>query len=322
MNKSLTPNALLISLIMLLTGLNLSAADINNSLAAYLRMGVGARVIAMGEAGSTVSQDVVAGFWNPAGLASLKDLEVATMYKIGMGFDRSHNYAAIGKNFRFGALAFSWMNASVGDIDGYDTNGNPTGSFSTDEHCLALSYALDFNRLSLGLTPKFYYSSYATAEDNESGYGVDLGVRYDINQYLEAGAMVRDAYGVLGGDRIPYEITAGLAVYPLAGITLAADAKLEQDEDPLFCFGAEYWTSIGRDPEAGSQLSDAPVSEENSWSDILSDVQTGLRLGYNDGQLSAGTGIKFRNFQLDYTFRLNNHEIFNDDHILSLILRF
>ena len=28
------------------------------------------------------------------------------------------------------------------------------------------------------------------------------------------------------------------------------------------------------------------------------------------------------NLQLDYAYRINNHEIFNDDHIVSMILRF
>jgi hypothetical protein len=36
----------------------------------------------------------------------------------------------------------------------------------------------------------------------------------------------------------------------------------------------------------------------------------------------VGTGVRFRNFQLDYAFRLNNHDIFSDDHIISLIFRF
>jgi len=274
----------------------------------------------MGEAGSTVTNDIVSGYWNPAGLTRMKDFELGTMVNLDMGYNRSHNYASFGNRFRFGALALSWVNANVLDIDGYDENENPTGTFSDSENNFTLSYANSIGDFSFGFGPKFYLSTL----EGESiyGYGVDFGAKYDINQYLEIGAMARDLYGEFDGATVPYQISAGLAAYPLKGLTLAADAKMEKDEDPYFCFGAEYWTSIGRDPEADSKLSVVSVSEQSSWEETLSTLQTGLRLGYNRGRLSAGTGIKLRNFQLDYVFRYNNHEVFGNDHILSLILRF
>jgi len=300
----------------------LFAQDMNSSLAAFMRMGVGARVIAMGEAGSTVTNDVASGFWNPAGLMSLKDFEVGTMLNVSMDYDRRHTYAAIGNRFGIGALALTWVNAGVGNIDGYDDLGQPTGTFSDEEHSFALSYANRIGRFSFGLTPKFYLST--IDGESETGYGLDAGVKLDLSQYLEIGAMARDVYGKYGvlEEEVPYEISAGLAIYPIMGVTLAADAKLERDEDPYFCFGAEYWTSVRSDPEADSKLSVVSVGERNTWEDVFSSLQTGLRIGYNKERLSVGTGIRFRNLQLDYVFRLNNHEVFGDDHILSLILRF
>lgn len=306
--------------LLLLVAVPLAAQDMNNSLLAYTRMGVGARVIAMGEAGSTVTNDIVSGYWNPAGLTRLKDFEVGTMINAGMDFGRSHNYASFGNRFGFGALSLSWVNANVLDIDGYDENENPTGTFSDSENNFTLSYANSVGKFSFGLSPKFYLST--LDGETQTGYGVDVGAKFDINQYLEIGAMARDIYARFDDDPVPYQISAGLAAYPLRGLTLAADAKLEQDEDPYFCFGAEYWTSIGSDPEADSKLSVVSVSEQSSWEEAISTLQTGLRLGYNRGRLSAGTGIRLRNFQLDYVFRYNNHEVFGNDHILSLILRF
>lgn len=310
----------LLATLLTVMAIPLAAQGLNNSLLAYSRMGVGARVIAMGEAGSTVTNDVVSGYWNPAGLARMKDFEVGSMINVNMDYSRSHNYASLGNRFGFGALALSWVNANVGDIDGFDEDENPTGSFSDSENCFALSYANRIGKFSIGLSPKFYLSS--LAGDSKTGQGVDVGAKFDINQYLEIGAMARDIYGKFDGADVPYQISAGLAAYPLKGLTLAADAKLEEEEDPYFCFGAEYWTSIGSDPEADSRLSVVSVSEQSSWQDAVSTLQTGLRLGYNRGRLSAGTGFRLRNFQIDYVFRYNNHEVFGNDHILSLILRF
>ena len=315
-----TLNHMILSALLLLIALPVLAADGNNSAAAYMRMGIGARIVAMGEAGSAITRDVTSGYWNPAGLTMMKDIEVGTMYNFSLDHDRSHKYAAIGKRFNFGALALSWINAGVTDIEGFDPAGNPTGNFSDDEHNISISYANYHKRISYGVTPKFYLSS--MDGEAEAGFGLDIGGRYDINQYLEAGLMIRDLYGTYAGDRVPLELSAGLAAYPLMGVTLAADLKWEQAENPYVCLGAEYWTSIGKDPEADSKLSVISVREKSTWGDVFSYAQTGVRVGFNQRRFSAGTGIRFRNFQLDYVFRLNNHEIFGDDHIISMILRF
>ena len=295
-------------------------ADMNNSAAAYIRMGIGARVIAMGEAGTASASDVSAAYWNPAGLTNLKDIEVASMYALNMAYDRNYKYAAIGKRFDFGSLALNWVNASVDDIAGFDDNDQPTGFFNNNEHNISLSYANSIYGLQYGFTPKFYMSK--IDDEMETGFGVDLGFKYDVNQYMVAGVMMRDAYASLAGDRIPYELSLGVAAYPFLGITIAADAKMEQSEEPTFAVGAEYWTSIGKDTEANSKLSVVSVEERNTWQEVLSDARTGLRIGFNDQGFSVGTGLRLRNFQVDYAFRLNNHEVFNDEHLLSLLLRF
>lgn len=311
----------LVSLIcLMILALPVFAGDVNNSAAAYIRMGIGARIIAMGEAGTATANDVTAAYWNPAGLTDLKDIEFSTMYAMDMGYDRSYQNAAIAKRFGFGVMAVNWVNAGVSDIDGMDNAGNPTGSFDDAEHNIAVSYANKMKRLSYGVTPKLYLSS--IDGETKSGFGLDLGAKYDISQYFEAGLMIRDLAGSLAEDRIPYQVQAGVTAYPLMGVTVAADLHYEQSENPYLIFGAEYWTTVGRDPEADSKLSVINVSEKSTWADIFSHFQTGLRVGFNQNRFSAGAGIKFRNFQIDYAYRIGNHDTFNDDHLLGLILRF
>ncbi|NLO11677.1 MAG: PorV/PorQ family protein [Candidatus Cloacimonetes bacterium] len=319
MKRNNTLKTLALAALMIIMMTPLMAKTINNSTASYLRLGIGAREIAMGEAGSTISRDVASAYWNPAGLAKIKDVEVGAMYNISMNLDRSHQYAAIAVPFRFGTMAFNWINAGVNDIEGYDDTGTPTGIFDDSQHSFSLSYANRWKKLSFGVTPKFFLST--LDDETETGMGVDIGARYDINQYLEAGLMVRDLYSKTAEDKVPMEASFGLAVYPLIGVTLAADLKWEE-ETPYVAVGAEYWTSIGKDPEADSKLNVISVKERSTWGEMFSYAQTGVRLGFNDGRLSAGTGIRFRNFQIDYVFRLNNHEIMSDDHIVSMILRF
>lgn len=305
---------------LMILALPIFAGDVNNSAAAYIRMGIGARIVAMGEAGTATAKDVTAAYWNPAGLSYLKDIEFATTYALDMGYDRNYQHAAIAKRFGFGVMALSWVNAGVSDIIGTDINNNDTGVFDDSENNIAISYANRYKQLSYGITPKIYTSS--IDGDTKVGFGVDLGAKYDINQYLEAGLMLRDIYGTLADDTIPYQAQLGVTAYPFLGVTLAADLHYEKSEDPYLIFGAEYWTTVGKDPEADSKLSVINVQERNAWADLLSNFQTGLRVGFNDNRFSAGAGIRFRNFQIDYAYRIGNHDIFGDDHLLGLILRF
>lgn len=48
--------------------------------AAFLKIGVGGRPAAMGETYCAISDDATASYWNPAGLASVKDIELSAMY--------------------------------------------------------------------------------------------------------------------------------------------------------------------------------------------------------------------------------------------------
>ena len=320
MNQRKTIRKALLVLAILTLASTLLSKPVNNSAAAFMRMGVGARIIAMGEAGSTVSRDVSSGYWNPAGLTMLKDVEIGSMYNFGMNLDRNHSYIAIGKSFNFGSMAINWVNAGTSNIEGYDDNDNPTGVFDDKTHNLAVSYANDYQRLSYGATAKLYMSN--LDDDTKSGIGLDIGAKYDINQYLEAGLMLRDLYGGYADDTVPMEASLGVAAYPFIGVTLAADFKWEMGENPYPALGAEYWTSLGKDPEADSQLNVISIKERNTWKESFSYAQTGLRIGFNQNRFSMGTGIRFRNFQLDYAFRLNNNDIMSDDHIISMIFRF
>ncbi|HQF67416.1 MAG TPA: hypothetical protein PLC91_00595 [Candidatus Cloacimonadota bacterium] len=319
MKRNYINNSVLCAALLLLA-LPLFATDMNNSGAAFIRMGIGGRVLAMGEAGAAITDDIGSVYWNPAGLAHLRDFEVGTTYNFGLDFDRTHTFAAFGTRLPLGTVAFSWVNAAVSDIEGYVDADTPTGTFSDSEHSLAFSYSNYIGRLSFGVTPKIYFST--IDGETEQGYGLDAGLKLDLGRYLQLGTMVRDITGEFAEDKVPWQVSAGLAANPLGGITLAAEVKMEQDEKPYPCLGAEYWTAIGKDPEADSKLSVTKVSEKSSWEDALANLETGIRLGYSNERLSAGTGFRFRNLQLDYVFRLNRHDLFSDDHIISMILRF
>jgi len=211
MKRNYINNSVLCIALLLLV-LPLFAADMNNSGAAFIRMGIGGRVLAMGEAGAAITDDIGSVYWNPAGLAHLRDFEVGTTYNFGLDFDRTHTFAAFGTRLPLGTVAFSWVNAAVSDIEGYVDADTPTGTFSDSEHSLAFSYSNYIGRLSFGVTPKIYLST--IDGETEQGYGLDAGLKLDLGRYLQLGAMFRDITSEYAEDKVPWQVSAGLAANP------------------------------------------------------------------------------------------------------------
>jgi len=287
----------------------------NNSAVAYVRSGLGAKELAMGSAVTASVDNVTAGYWNPAGLANMKSMEFAAMYSAEMGLDRQYNYAAFGIRFSMGAVAITWVNAGVADIQ------SETDEFDNNEHCIGLSYAAAPGKFKIGATAKMYISK--MDDDSDSGYGFDLGAIYDVNQYLSFGFMARDIFGELADDTIPTRYSGGAAIYPFKGITLTSDVRKEKhDDNTTMHFGAEYWASLGSDAEVNSQLSGISLEESTKWEEIMSSTSGGVRVGLNDGNLTGGAGLRFRMFEIDYAYTQKEAEIFNDSHRISLIIRF
>ena len=161
-------------------------------------------------------------------------------------------------------------------------------------------------------------------DDTENGFGTDLGLLWDVNDYLSIGLMARDLYSELDKEEVPAQYTLGLAVHPIWGLTFATDLKTEKhtDEEVDVSIGAEYWTGVGKDTEVGSSHSAINLEEKTKWDEILSNTQAGIRLGANEGNLTAGFGIRFKMLETNYAYLAEPEDGFGDSHQISLILRF
>jgi len=316
MNKKL----LNVVLILVFVSLISSIAAENNYATPYMRMGLGAKGMAMGGTGTAYMDNITAAYWNPAALANVKRFEFAAMYT-DMGLDRMHNFAALGASFKYGYVAVSWINASVGDIDAYNAQGQSEGTFDANDHNIALSLALGKGKFKIGLTGKGYISD--IDDDSQKGFGTDIGILWDINEYLSLGGMFRDVYSELNDDEIPTQFVGGVAVHPIHGLTFSTDLKMEKHtEESKVSIGAEYWTGFGEDTEVGSSHTAINLEERTKWENIFSNISGGIRVGVNDGNFTAGAGLRFRMLEVNYAFITPPEEIFEDSHQFSLILRF
>ena len=300
----------------------------------FLAGGVGARALAMGGATVGLTQDVTAGYWNPAGLSGLEYPEIAYMHSERFAGVVSFDYASgafpISKE---STVAVSFFRSGVNDIkntlDAWDSERdqpkpNPESffeSFSAADMAFFVGYARALQQnFSLGVTAKIIRRSigdFASAW----GYSFDVGAQYRTGRYL-LGVNVQDVSTMLQswsvdqaelqniadvfGDELPEGGTE--LVLPVvrfgSGIILpvaANDLVLGFDLDVAFDGQKAFAPNIG-------ELSFHPrLGAEYSLNEVLF-FRAGLnRISYSeqfgiDMTPSVGTGIQLRQLALDYGF--------------------
>jgi hypothetical protein len=171
---------------------------------AFLDVGVSARALAMSQAAVASTEDVSAGFWNPAGLTRMRrDIQIGAMHNEHFAGIVKFDYAGLAVRFSENdAGSITFIRSGVDDIPNtlelIDANGivdyDRVRSFSVADYAFMLSYARNFTALpglSLGGSVKLLHRS--IGEFGEGwGFGIDFGLMYVRNK-LRLGAMLRDA---------------------------------------------------------------------------------------------------------------------------------
>ncbi|TPW19000.1 MAG: hypothetical protein FD126_3126, partial [Elusimicrobia bacterium] len=102
-----------------------SAGSPGNTTANFLRIGVGARPVAMGEAYAALSDDANAVFYNPAGLAVLERQEVTMMHnKFFEGVSQQYGAYAY-PHWKYGTFAAAFTMLSIEPFDAYTSLDQP-----------------------------------------------------------------------------------------------------------------------------------------------------------------------------------------------------
>ncbi|MFK7922156.1 MAG: hypothetical protein AB8H47_09375 [Bacteroidia bacterium] len=173
----------------------------------FLRIGVGARAFGMGNAQVAIADDVTAGYWNPAGLASPNAIqypEVSLMH--ASYFANVAQYSYLGFSMPVDSSAKRYFSATLIRL-GVDEIPNtlnliePDGtinydnleSFSESSFAALFSYAWVPDAvpgLSLGTNFKIIYRGVGRFA-NAWGFGLDLAARYKVKNF-SAGINVTD----------------------------------------------------------------------------------------------------------------------------------
>jgi Flp pilus assembly protein TadD len=268
----------------------------SSSGADFLRLGGGARPLALGEAYTALANDASSLFYNPAGFGRMSFPEVLTMYNSWLA-DTRQQAAVVAYPFQFGVLALGYSSLLSGDIQGYDQNGALISVFDTGASALSVSYGRSVNpALFWGLSVKAIADRLDTVTARTTA--LDAGITYLYNPNLSLGASVLN-YGaglVYVSEKAPLPTCyrAGVA-YKTAlfndDIRLAGDLAAYPDAT-VIDLGVEYLVR-----------------------DFLA-----LRLGDSGGNLRAGLGLVANILSLDYAYF--GHQDLGATHQVSVSLLF
>lgn len=108
--------------------------------ASFLKIGVGAKNIAMGETGAT-SDDVNSIYWNPAGISKLTRPEISVMHCMWFQ-DINYEHLSIAYPSKLGTFGFAANYLSMGAIEKYDVNDvSLNETYSPSDMAGTVSYA-------------------------------------------------------------------------------------------------------------------------------------------------------------------------------------
>jgi len=285
-----------ISLLLLATaGLSLPAAGdqtnyaIGSSAGPELRLSLGARPTAMGEAFTALADDANATAWNPAGLSQVLGSQVAFMHNLYIQ-ETSQEYLAFGHQLFNGAgVGANITYFNYGKIEKYTETAEAAGDFTPTVLTAALGYGQWLlPELAAGLAVKFFNQNIDT--ERYSAVAADLGVLVKPGlEGLQLGAAAQNLGGKLADSDLPALAKAG-AAYALP-FTLGADARWTLALEVQVPFADSAYTSVN-------------IGTEYAYAKAVA-----LRAGYkvkNTGELSgvsgltAGVGVKYSFFALDY----------------------
>ncbi|MCC6962725.1 MAG: PorV/PorQ family protein [candidate division Zixibacteria bacterium] len=277
----------------------------------FLKIGVGAKALAMGGAFVGLANDESALYYNPAGLVGLTARSVSASYMnyiadiqsgnlmlvIPRGVEATDEYleeenpiSDARSTFAFG---LNYLN--YGDIDETNASGQVIDQFGGSDMAFTFAYSAKANRqLAVGAGVKFIYQK--IDEYDSQGLAADIGLLYRLKDgRTNIGFSASNLGFQLSGlsenhkDPLPILIRAGLS-HQLREIplTVSGEGVVPSDNDVYGSLGVEFHP-------------DLPLAFRAGYSSFGSNYKTD---GDKDGTagLSFGAGFKLPKLNVDYAY--------------------
>jgi hypothetical protein len=304
----------------------------------FLTIGVSARALAMGNANIVSSNDVTAGYFNPANLLKIQPkFQLALMHAEYYAGISKYDYGAFSTRIDSNSVAaVSLIRFGTDNIPNtlnlVDANGNVNynqiSTFGVTNFAALLSYARKIPKLkglSIGATAKIVRNSFGPF-GGSWGFGFDVGASYSYKKWNFA-AVGRDITGTFNA--YSYNLTASQQqVFTATGNVIPSNSL--EVTVPTLILGVSRIFTVWKDkltimPEINFITTfDGKRNEVIKTNVFSTDPIMGLEIGYLrmiylraglnniqqavnvDGKTqtivspSIGVGIKYKIFQLDY----------------------
>lgn len=277
------------------------AASAGETAGVLLTKPLGARVLAMGEASSSLPDDINGFTINPALLGVLPSQTISMCYSSEFGGGRLDS-GFYGHPTSLGTLAVGFVSFDAGDLELSQYDGSQRTVRAQQDLLWVLGYGADLSnllglsgkwRLSIGLTGKYLYSTIA----EEASAGAILG---DAGLFLEApagsgGAALRLAVAAQNvGDGLKYISKTEKLPYALRG---GASVLWCRADGGGFCVtvSGDYPYEVydrEADPRLGCEV----------WLNRRVALRAGYRFISGEGAMTAGTAVRWRGMELGYAY--------------------
>lgn len=279
--------AFLILVTALIGRVGVAASNAGNTAADFLQIGVGANAAAMAGAYSSAAAGASAAFWNPARLGAAGRSEITFSHFLWyQGINLDHGAASIMLSPRW-AIGASVTFLNYGTIEGYDVNGNGTGSVSSYDiqGGLSVSYGLS-DKFTVGFTGK--YVGEKLAEIHASTFAGDVGLSYQENRWsasVVAANFGPDMKFLSTPEHLPSSVRLAVSATPIWTNVLASmEIEKRVYGDVVVHNGVEF--SFNQQYYLRGGISYFPQNDVRSFG-------TGF---------SLGAGVRLGKTELDYAF--------------------
>ncbi|MDD2716204.1 MAG: PorV/PorQ family protein [Candidatus Wallbacteria bacterium] len=271
--------------ISILFSLTLAAVARESNAEYFVKTPQGVRAQSLGNAVTAISDDPLCVYWNPAGIALSREMDLSSCHSQKMGNAYTNDYLVYLYPFqKHGTLGLSYFNQTVDDITVLGTNPNLAGTVKDDQHDFVLSYGYTANdHFCVGTNFKYLaQKNTVTAR----GLECDTGLLYKGNRYIDFGLTIADwwptsfTWTTGKEEYIPTTVRSGFLYHsPQEKFRAELDGEFTADRDSVARFGGEY-----------------------KMNNFLA-LRGGYELGYGEGgNVSLGFGLTHENWKFDYTW--------------------
>ncbi len=299
----------------------------------FMATGVGARALGMGGAFTAISNEITAGYWNPAGLTRMDYPQFIGMYAERFAKLVNYNYAAAGMPIGDrSTIALSVIRLGVDDI--------PVTALRNKDLELGQIYEADGTTYintpyvvkTINDAEWAFYLSYAKVASEKLAWGSNVKV---VTKHVGSNSAWGMGFDVGLLYRLTRDLNIGLTVQDITTTLLAWDTGRREAITPTIKTGTAYFFEFARLNSRIIPAVDIDIRFENrrfasQWNmgRMSFDTHLGveyefrkiiaIRLGSDIGEFSAGAGLKLPRLNIDYAFL--SHDQLGDTHRISLML--